>query len=194
MKQRGLKINLHQEMLEVLFEEVFRSLHFKPDVVNWMQETLLAEHHEKSSDHKQHVAALRRRYEMLQTYIDRGYEDKLSGDLDDVTWKRKNETWRLEMETIQRQIDSLNDTKQDYIDRGVELIELVQNLETVYKSATSEKKRRLIEIVSSNHVLRNGKLCFDYRKPFDLLAESSEKEKWLGKLDEFRTWCFTQAA
>ena len=53
----------------------------------------------------------------------------------------------------------------------------------------------MVEIVSSNLILRNGKITFDYRKPFDILAESnptnekpptvsgagvSQRQIWLG--------------
>jgi hypothetical protein len=31
----------------------------------------------------------------------------------------------------------------------------------------------MAEIVSSNLILRNGQITFDYRKPFDILAESN---------------------
>jgi hypothetical protein len=50
----------------------------------------------------------------------------------------------------------LDGKKDDYIQRGVELIELVHDLENIYKSASAQKKRKIIEIVSSNHVLRSG--------------------------------------
>jgi len=68
--------------------------------------------------------------------------------------------------------------KDNYIQKGVELIELVQHFEIIYKNATPNKKRRMVEIVSSNLVLRNGKLEFSYRKPFDMLVDSGGSEKW----------------
>jgi hypothetical protein len=34
------------------------------------------------------------------------------------------------------------------------------------------------EIVSSNHVLKNGSIEFSFKKPFDILASGLQKENW----------------
>jgi hypothetical protein len=79
---------------------------------------------------------------------------------------------------VEEQLRAVGDERGDYLERGVLLIELVQSTENAYIKATSDVKRKIIEIVSSNHFLENGSLRFDYRKPFDLLASAHPKEKW----------------
>ena len=172
------RISYTEAEIEVLFEAVFTPLSFTPEVCKWMQDVLMQEHRQKSGDHKQQVAALRRRYEMLQQYIDKAYDDKVSGAIDESMWREKNAKWRVELEQTKRQIDALDDSKQDYMEKGVLLIELVQHTEKIYKNAKPEVKRKLVDIISSNHVLRNGTIEFSYRKPFDILAKSSPKENW----------------
>lgn len=172
------RINYTQSEIEILMEAVFAPLKFTSDVCKWMQESLLKEHAEKSTDHKQHLGALRRREEMLRTYMNRAYEDKLQGLIAEDMWREKNETWRLEHAGIVREIQAIDQERDDYIDRGVELIELVQHFETIYKNSSADKKRKMIEIVSSNHVLKNGTIEFDYKKPFGWLAEGRLDEKW----------------
>ena len=66
----------------------------------------------------------------------------------------------------------------DYIETGSLLIELAQRTETIFKSATPAIKRKLVEIVSSNRILKDGRLEYDYRKPFDMLAKVETKENW----------------
>jgi hypothetical protein len=46
-----------------------------------MQEVLALEHKDKSKAHSQLLGALQSRYKMLESYIDRAYEDKLAGRL-----------------------------------------------------------------------------------------------------------------
>ena len=177
-KQQHKKANYSQMEIEALMEVVFRPLSFTPEICKWMQEVLLKEHEGKSAAHYHHLGALRRRYELLQKYIDRAFEDKLNGVIEESYWREKNQIWRLELESVQKEIDAINDIKQDYIHRGVELIELVQHFETLYKNANSEKKRKWVEIVSSNHVLKDGSIEFSYRKPFDILASATPKDNW----------------
>jgi len=44
------------------------------------------------------------------------------------------------------------------MDRGVELIELMQHSEIIFKNATAEKKRKMVELVSSNLLLKDGSI------------------------------------
>ncbi len=62
--------------------------------------------------------------------------------------------------------------------RGVELIELMQRSENIYKTATPEKKRKMVELVSSNLLLADGTLEYDWKKPFDMLAINGKIENW----------------
>ncbi len=172
------RVNYTEQEIELLFEAVFRPMNFSDEAVQWMQSVLRQQHAEKSGDHKQQIAALSRRYEMLQSYINRAYEDKINGELTSVEWKEKHERWKAEREEIKEKINSLDSEKDGYIENGVLLIELAKRTESTYKSASPETKKRLVQIVSSNHVLRNGTIEFTYRKPFDLIVESGGSEVW----------------
>ncbi|MBX7232528.1 MAG: hypothetical protein K1X29_10630 [Bdellovibrionales bacterium] len=67
------------------------------------------------------------------------------------------------------EIQALKDDQAEYMHRGVALIELIQHAETIYKNATPEKKRKMVELVSSNLMLRDGSLEYQWIKPFDML-------------------------
>jgi hypothetical protein len=80
---------------------------------------------------------------MLQTKVGRAYEDKLAGTISEELWRESHQKWMLELEMLKRQIDVMDDQKDEYINEGAELIELVQHFESIYKNATPEKKRRI---------------------------------------------------
>lgn len=128
-------------------------------------------------EHRQQLSSLQARHKMLEAHIDRAYEDRLNGVIPEEMWRDKNARGQDERRQIQNQIDSICGAKDDYIENGVLLIELAQQTEKIYKSATPDVKRKLVEIVSSIHVLRNG-IEFEYRKPFDLLAKSGGGDGW----------------
>lgn len=58
------------------------------------------------------------------------------------------------------------------------LIELMQKSEIIFKNATPDKKRKIVELVSSNLLLKDGTLAYHWRKAFDRLAMKGEKENW----------------
>ena len=178
MRSSGRGLNYTESEIEMLFEAVFRPLNFTPDVCAWMQQILREEHQTKSQDHKERITSLLTRDKMLERYIDHAYEDKLAGQISEELWRQKNQQWLAERENVRREIQANDNSKQDYIENGVLLIELAQRTEHIYKTANSDVKRKLVQIVSSNHVLRNGNIEFDYTKPFDVLAKTTSKETW----------------
>lgn len=160
MAKQGRKASYSEAEIEELLSQVFKPLKFTPDVCKWMQDVLLKEHREKSQHHKHTVAALRRRFEMLDHYMNEAYEDKLNGLIPETMWQAKHAQWRSEKEQVHKEIVAQDQQKDEYIQRGVQLIELVQHFETIYKNATPEKKRQMVEIVVSNLSLKYGKLEF----------------------------------
>lgn len=178
VREAGGKLHYPEADIERLFEEVFRPFTWDSDTVEWMKDFLLKQHVEASANHYQQLSALQVRQKMLEKYISTAYEDKIKGVITEQTWREKNEQWVLERDQVEKNIRAISDTKQDYIEKGILLIELAQRSDYVYKNANPEIKRKLVEAVSSNRVLRNGTLRFDYKKPFDLLAKTTSREIW----------------
>jgi len=171
----GRNVNYSQTQIE---EEIFKPLSFEMDQVLWMQEILLSQHKDNSEDHSAKLSALQRRQKMLESYIDKSYEDKLKGSIPEDMWRKKHDIWMAEKDEILTEIESINSQKGEYIEEGINLIELAQHTENIYKNGSPEVKRKLVEIVSSNRVLRDGSIEFYYQKPFNWLAESKGRHMW----------------
>ena len=86
-------------------------------------ESLGAKHTEASRDYQLHLGALQGRFKMLTNCIDRAYEDKLAGTLPEDMSREKNTKWLLERDSVQAQINSITEAKDDYIEKGVLLLE-----------------------------------------------------------------------
>ncbi len=115
---------------------------------------------------------------MLDRYIDKAYEDKLSDSIPEHMWREKHDRWMSEKADIMDQIEEMTGEKDNYIQEGITLIELAQRTENIYKNASPEVKRKLVEIVSSNRVLKDGSIEFYYRKPFNWLSEIEGGGGW----------------
>jgi hypothetical protein len=178
MKAKGLSTFYKQNILEAMLEEIFGRLHFTDDDCKWMQKILLEHQSEESQKHEQKLLALHGRLKMLSRYIDEAYTDKVEGKITENLWRQNNEKRLLERDQINNEISAMDDKKQEHIQKGVLLIELAQRTVSIYQNTIPEAKRKLLDLVSSNLVLKDGTIDYLYRKPFDLLAEGSSKEKW----------------
>lgn len=174
----GRKVRYSQEEIELLFEELFKPLKFSESQVKWMQDILLCDHNDKKEDHEKLQSALQKRQKMLDHYMNQAYEDKLNGAISEEMWRSKHESWMSEKEEILEKLDGLDSNRDEYIKQGITLIELAQRTENIYKNASPEVKRKLVEIVSSNRILCDGSIEFYYRKPFNWLAESKDFQGW----------------
>ena len=72
--------------------------------------------------------------------------------------------------------------------KGVSLIELIQHSEIIYKKATPEIKRKLVEMVIEPANLSDGTLGYDWKKPFNMLAIKGDISKWRANCSEYRTY------
>ncbi|MBF0363232.1 MAG: recombinase family protein [Oligoflexia bacterium] len=178
MYARNLKPYYSQSHLEEMLEKIFIPLHFTEEVCKWMQAVLLKEHKNKSKENEIRITTLNQRLSRITKFIGQAYEDKLLGNLPEDIWKKNNREWMLEQEQIKQELASICDDNHEYIEKGAHLIELARNTIKTYRSANSETKRKLVEIISSNHILVNGSIGYDYKKPFDVLAKMDDVGKW----------------
>ena len=179
----GRKVSYDPEEIEVIFQDIFKSFSFDEVTCKRMKQYLWKEHFEHKTQDKSKVETLINRKEQLTQFIEKSYEDKLTGAISEDLWKMNNAKWAKEREKITSELNAIDNSKDEYMQRGVTLIELMQQSENIYKNASPEKKRKLVELVSSNLLLANGTLEYHWRLPFNMLAINGQKGKWHTRQD-----------
>lgn len=186
----GRPVSYRQEEIEVIFEDMFKSFRFDEEMCQEMTKWLWDEHFEQKKKNVDVLGKLVLRKLQLEDFIEKSYEDKLSGKLSEDLWTKNTAKWSSEHEKIMTEMNTLKEEKEEYIERGVELIELIKNVEIIYKNASLEKKGKLVEMVSSNLLLADGTLTYEWKLPFKYLVFDDKKnpetgsgcclEKWGG--------------
>lgn len=102
------------------------------------------------------------------------YQKLLLSDLD-TEFREAADSLRLEKEgaikSIKSQIDRLNDNAYDWLDKSSNILKLAVEAPNLFHKATLEEKRQLLDLVSSNRILRDQILLYDYTEPFDLAVK-----------------------
>ncbi len=148
-----------------------------------MKETLIRHHQQMDATENQRLMGAHARYQQLFQFRKHAYEDRLNGLVLPSEWKTTDDALKTEQEQLKREIDAVENGADDRINQGITLIELLERTESIWESASKSKKVKILKTFVSNLVLTDGSIGIVYRKPFDLLAESGEKEKWLGRKD-----------
>ncbi len=179
----GRNVSYGQEEIETIFQDIFKSFSFDEVTCQRMKQYLWKEHFEEKEMHGERRDQLQSRQKELDEFIEKAYEDKLKGLISEELWRNQDAKWKHEQQRIVDEILALKDTKDEYMQRGVTLIELMQHSEIIFKNSTPEIKRKMVELVSSNLLLANGNLEYHWRKPFNMLAVRGNLEEWRTRKD-----------
>ena len=108
---------------------------------------------------------------MLRNRISKIYLDKLDGLIDDEFWAEKNNEWRLEHARILQDIKAQTRASINYMQQGVKLVELLENLYTQYIQLESSEKAKLLKFIFRNFSTDGQNVHYDYNRPFDIFAK-----------------------
>jgi hypothetical protein len=88
-------------------------------------------------------------------------------------FEKMSAQWREEQNRCPREIERHQSADQSYMDEGMQLLELARNAQKLFERQEPREKRRLLNFVLSNCTWEDGELVANFRRPFDLLAETT---------------------
>ncbi len=189
---------VREEVLEQKFGELLGRLTFDDEVLVWVRDALHQSHADERHEHEAAIKRLRADYDRLQNRIHTAYVDKLDGTIEAAFFEKMSAEWRAEQDRCLRDIERHQNADQSYLEEGVRLFELAQNAQRLFMKQEPREKRRLLNFLVSNCSWRDGELTATLREPFDLIAQTAEKdakrkaagevssgvsEIWLGRQD-----------
>ncbi len=84
---------------------------------------------------------------------------------------------------IIREIENHTNADDKFSELLINLVELASGAFVAFKGATIERKRKLINLVFGNLELKDGKLDFMLRSPFDTFVKCTKIEEWWARQD-----------
>ena len=94
-----------------------------------------------------------------------------------------------EITQAEERLESITKHTKDYLEQTSNLLYLAQNAKQLFLEGTREQKHVLLNSVASNLFLKDKKVYFSLKKPFDVLAKGSKRPIQLRLMDNVRTWC-----
>jgi site-specific DNA recombinase len=161
-----------EEVLEEQFAAILKDLTFDREVMDWVASALRQSHKDEKKYHDDAVIRLQTEYNRLQDRIDAMYIDRLDGRVDVAFFDRKATEWREEQDRLLHAIEKHQAANQNYLEEGVQLLELASRAHELFESQEPREKRRLLDFVLSNCSWRDGELSVTYRQPFDLFVKT----------------------
>lgn len=182
------KIYLREEQFEKVFDEATKKLTVTPAHKAAIVTALKESHVDEEKYNKEQIAILTQKIESLKSRISRLYTDKLDGVIEKEFWQEKDNEWRYELARLSSKIEAHNKADKNYMNKGVELLELLENLYPRYLQQNSAEKSKLIKTIFQNFFVDGQNIEYDYKKPFDIFAEGLSCSLDWGLVDNLRTF------
>jgi len=109
--------------------------------------------------YKEAVSNIQGQLQKIQIKLEKIYEDKLDGIIVEEFWFRKHHEYKQEQARLLRSLEDHKKGSNNYLETGIQLIELAQKALILYKRQGNTEKRRLLRFISSNFLLQKTKSC-----------------------------------
>lgn len=143
-----------------------------PRLVEWVRKALKESHNDQIQYRTTQIAELQKRQEQLRQRLDRLYEDKVDGSITQEFYKTKHQMWSQEFEEITQKLTGQDAANLKSYEMGLNIYDLSQRADELYKKATIEQKQQLLRLVFERLILDEGELEYAYTKPFELLVKA----------------------
>ncbi len=184
---------VREEVLGAMFADQLRRLHLDGDVLDWLKTALRSSHEDEQRHHKAAVDRLQKQYAGLQRKLDTAYDDRLDGRLSVERYEERSNTWREEMAHVRAELARHEGADRSYTEEGIALLELAGMALELFQSQEAPEKRRLLEFLCLNSEFHGDRIKVNWKKPFDVLAESIDAANKKGvalneKSDAHQVW------
>ena len=89
-------------------------------------------------------------------------------------YEAKLKQYDIELNRLEDKLKSVDDTDKDSYVTAPYIIQLTKHSDELFGCSEYEERRLLIKTVLLNVICDDVTLCYDYQKPFNLLAEMNE--------------------
>ncbi len=119
----------------------------------------------------------------MKTRMDRLTDLFLDGDISKEDHEEKRQQLMQKRKDIIREIENHTNADDKFSELLINLVELASRAFVAFKSSTIERKRKLINLVFGNLELKDGKLDFMLRSPFDAFVKCTKIGEWRNRGD-----------
>ena len=136
-----------EEVLAEKFAGLLKGISFSEEVLGWVRRALGESHRDERLFHEEAVTKLQREHRRLQDRIDAMDEDELDGRIGNEFFDAKAAEMRGEQARLIRDLEAHQDANRNYMEEGVQLLELAHRAPVLFESQPAGEKRKLLDFV-----------------------------------------------
>ena len=164
--------------------DVLRDIYVPDHVVQAIVQRIESDQGHAEIERRERLAGIEQRLSAIRSRMDKMYEDKLDGKIDEQFWSRKMFEWREQERSLQGAAESLRTSvPQNRALSTQRILELANKAHFLYLTRNHAERGQLLKMVLLNCATDGVKVRPTYRKPFDLIFQRVKNEDWSGRED-----------
>lgn len=160
-----------EDELTKQIENTLDRFSFPPGLLDWTREMLKAEFSEKKDTGKAQRRKLEAEVKRLTTMIENAADDAFEGLFDRETIRKKVVGYQTRLERTRDQVARLDRDRGQFIEQGIIILDLVQDLKKAFHKATPEQRNQMLRILFKEVIVKDGKFSWRVNEPFASLYD-----------------------
>jgi len=187
-RMHARQVNVPEESIWEQLDRAVDAISLPPELAREVAAVLNETHERASVKSVRKISELRALLKSFETREDRLYDDFVAGTIDQQGYERQRSRIRSERVRVMNEIEANQASISGrFRETTSSILELSKNAKSLYLSRNSLEKRNFLDLILSNPRLEETTIRYDLRKPFSVLAEIRENQKWRARLDDLRT-------
>ena len=123
------------------------------------------------------IVALNKRIKLLKSRIQKLYEDRADGIIEDEFYFNKKNQWQNELDEILIKYNSTLRVNRTFLENAETLFELCKNAHSAYLRQTPSEKIKMLKLVCSNFLFDGKNIIAQAFPPFDVIIKKGYFKK-----------------
>lgn len=171
------------DLLQQIQDEILSKLSFPRDIMQEVVQCLTNISQAENAYALAEIDNLRKKQDALKSKRSRLLDFLLTGSITQEEYADKKNDIEKELYDVGVRLEAHSKADDDFITTVESLLSVASHASDLFKSSKVEQKRALLNLLLSNCELKNKKLVYSIKKPFNILMELNGCQSWLGQLD-----------
>ena len=166
-----------------MVEKVFRKLVLPQKMIDEVVEALRSHGKSEQAFHKESMHDLQAQYDKIEERISKMYDDKLDGSITADMYDKKLKEYKARQAEVLQSMQDHSRADQNYHVTASLVLDLAKRAFEIFDCSETLEKRSMINFVFQNMKLKDGKLVWELKAPFDIIVKYADHPVWLPGLD-----------
>ena len=166
--------DVEKQVMHALDTLTIKDEGYLQDIMSWIRST----HDSKKSYHKQHTRTLKKEHTEIENKIERLMDMRINEEVSKEEFIKNKKRLKDRQYEITELIHAYDITEDEFNNRLICLINIANGASRAFRGSDIHEKREMLSFIFQNLTLKEKKLEYTMRYPFNLFADANKTGEW----------------